>query len=79
MLVKEVNLPVQEAYRHYLTTVRHACNNTVVKYLRNLGKVLHMAVMEGIIRQSPMEQITLKLDDVEKDFLNTSRVGETYY
>ncbi len=38
--VNEVDVDMLKKYQHYLMTVRHNNNNTTVKYLRNLGKVL---------------------------------------
>ena len=38
--IDEVDLEMLQKYQHYLMTVRHNSNNTTVKYLKNLGKVL---------------------------------------
>lgn len=57
-------------YQHYLMTIRHNNNNTTVKYLRNLGKVLNMAVMKKLIQTSPLEELKLKIEPVDKGFLN---------
>lgn len=54
MAVNEVNLEVLQKYQHYLMTVRHNNNNTTVKYLKNLGKVLHLAVSRNLINSSPL-------------------------
>ena len=55
-------------------TVRHNNNNTTVKYLRNLGKVLNMAVSRKLITSSPLEELKLKIEAVDKGFLNKSEL-----
>lgn len=68
--VNEVDVDMLKKYQHYLMTVRHNNNNTTVKYLRNLGKVLNMAVMKKLIQTSPLEELKLKIEPVDKGFLN---------
>lgn len=70
MAINEVNLEVLQKYQHYLMTVRHNNNNTTVKYLKNLGKVLHLAVSRRLIVSSPLEEMKLKIEPVDKDFLS---------
>ncbi len=70
MAVNEVNLEVLQKYQHYLMTVRHNNNNTTVKYLKNLGKVLHLAVSRKLISSSPLEEMKLRIEPVDKDFLS---------
>lgn len=67
--INEVDLDMLLKYQHYLMTVRHNNNNTTVKYLRNLGKVLNLAVTRKLIISSPLEQMQLKIEDVDKGFL----------
>ena len=68
--VNEVNLEMLQKYKHYLMTTRHNNNNTTVKYLRNLGKVLNLAVSRKLIISSPIEELKLKIEPVDKGFLN---------
>jgi len=65
--VHEIDTLLLEKYKYYLMTVRHNNNNTTVKYLRNIGKVLQIAVSRGIITASPMQQLQLKTVEVEKE------------
>lgn len=48
--VNDVDLDMLLKYQHYLMTVRKNNNNTTVKYLRNLGKVLNLAVIRKLIQ-----------------------------
>ncbi len=68
--VNEVDVDMLKKYQHYLMTVRHNNNNTTVKYLRNLGKVLNLAVMKKLIQSSPLEELKLKIEPVDRGFLN---------
>lgn len=70
MAVNEVNLEVLQKYQHYLMTVRHNNNNTTVKYIKNLGKVLHLAVSRKLINSSPLGEMKLRIEPVDKGFLS---------
>ena len=63
-------------YQHYLMTVRHNNNNTTVKYLRNLGKVLNMAVTKKLIQTSPLEELKLRIEPVDRGFLNKTELAK---
>lgn len=73
--VNEVDLEMLQKYQHYLMTVRHNNNNTTVKYLRNLGKVLNLAVSRKIISSSPLGDMKLKIEAVDKGFLNKDELN----
>lgn len=67
--VRAVNITMLEKYKYYLQTTRHNNNNTTVKYLRNIGKILNTAINRGIISSSPLLSLELKIDEVEKEYL----------
>lgn len=69
VLVKNVDITMLERYKHYLQTVRQNNNNTTVKYLRNIGKILNTAINRGIISSSPLVLLELKIEEVEKEYL----------
>lgn len=74
--VNEIDVEMLKKYQHYLMTVRHNNNNTTVKYLRNLGKVLNMAVSRKLITNSPLEELKLKIEAVDKGFLNKNELSK---
>lgn len=74
--VTEVDVDMLKKYQHYLMTVRHNNNNTTVKYLRNLGKVLNLAVSKKLIQASPLEELKLKIEPVDKGFLNKTELAK---
>ena len=67
--IRDVNAALLGHYKYYLMTVRQNNNNTTVKYLKNIGKILQIAVAKEIIAVSPMQHIQLKTIEVEKEFL----------
>jgi len=74
--VREINTLVLEKYKYYLMVTRHNNNNTTVKYLRNIGKIIHIALSRGIISTSPMQQLKLKTVEVEKEFLTNEELNK---
>ena len=72
--VNDVDLDMLLKYQHYLMTVRKNNNNTTVKYLRNLGKVLNLAVIRKLIATSPLEEMKLKIEPVDKGFLTKTEL-----
>jgi len=68
--LKEVDSEFIKEYDHYLRVVRNCNNNSTVKYVRNLGKIVRSAKEKGLIKQNPMDVIKLKTQEVEKPFLN---------
>lgn len=69
LAVSEIDVEILQKYQHYLMTVRHNNNNTTVKYIRNLGKILNLAVSRKLITASPIEELKLKIEPVDKGFL----------
>ena len=67
--VKALDAQLMEEYQHYLMTVRSNNNNTTVKYLRNLSKVVNLAKTRGLIQTNPIDLLPLKMQTVEREFL----------
>lgn len=73
--IDEVDLEMLQKYQHYLMTVRHNNNNTTVKYLKNLGKVLNLGVSRKLITASPLEEMKLKTEAVDRGFLTKDELA----
>lgn len=67
--VKALDAQLMEEYQHYLMTVRSNNNNTTVKYLRNLSKIVNLAKTRGLIQTNPIDLLPLKMQTVEREFL----------
>ena len=51
ILLKEITVEFIREYEHYLRTVRNCSNNTTVKYISNMGKILLLAEQKEIIKK----------------------------
>lgn len=65
----EINLKFITEFEHYLKTVRNCKNNTAVKYVKNLRKIIGIAYRNEWISKDPFVNYRAKLDHVERDFL----------
>lgn len=72
--VNELNVEMLQKYQHYLMATRHNNNNTAVKYIRNLGKIINVAVSRKLIQSSPVEDMKLKTEMVDKGFLTKTEL-----
>ena len=61
-------------YEFYLRTERKCGHNSAVKYLKNFGKIIRIALAEGHISKNPFANIKLKLEDVDRDFLEDHEI-----
>lgn len=73
---RKTDVPIAEVdhkfitdYEFWLRTERKCAHNTAVKYLKNFGKIIRIALANGEISKDPFVGIKLKLEDVERDFL----------
>ena len=55
---------------HYLRTVKNIENNTVVKYLTHLRKVVRLAVGNDWLQKDPFMNFKMCCKEVERDFLS---------
>jgi len=57
ILLKDITVDFIREYEHYLRTVRNCANNTTVKYIRNMGKIVKWAEQKEIIRKNPISTL----------------------
>jgi len=74
ILLKNITPDFIQEYEHYLRTVRNCANNTTVKYIRNMGKILKWAVQKDIIRKNPISSFRYRLNEVDKTFLTDTEL-----
>ncbi len=72
--VTAVNHKFIKDYEFYLRTERKCGHNSAVKYLKNFGKIIHIALAEGHISKNPFSNIKLRLEDVDRDFLEDHEI-----
>ena len=57
-------------FEFFLRSEKNIGNNTTVKYLRNLGKVLRIAFEAGHIKKNPLSSVRLHIEDIDRPFLD---------
>ncbi len=62
-------------FEYYLKTHRNCCNNTTVKYIKNLKKIIRIAISNGWMKLDPFKNIKFHLDEVDMDFLNEDELN----
>jgi integrase len=75
ILLKDINVDFIREYEHFLRSVRNCANNTTVKYIRNMGKILHMAEQKDIIRKNPISALTYRVQEIDKIFLTDTELN----
>lgn len=58
----------------YLRTVRHCNNNSAVKYIKNLKKIIHICVANNWLVRSPFINYKTKIKEVIRDFLSSDEL-----
>ena len=69
ILLKDINPEFIREYEHYLRTIRNCANNTTVKYIRNMGKILRWAEQREIIKKNPITALKYHIEEIDKTFL----------
>jgi site-specific recombinase XerD len=59
---------------HYFRTVKQTNHNTSIKYIKNLKKVVNLAVANDWLRKDPFERFSVKIKPVKRDFLTTEEL-----
>jgi len=70
ILLRDIDHIFIVKYETYLRVKRNCNNNTTVKYIRNLGKIIREAIKRDWIKVDPFRNIKLKTEEVDKPFLN---------
>lgn len=68
--LREITHVFVKDYETYLRTVRNCNNNSTVKYLKNLGKIVREALNRDWILVDPFRNIKYHLEEVDKPFLS---------
>lgn len=68
--IDQVDFKFLSAYEHYFKTVRKCNHNSTMKYIKNLGKVVRMALAEGFISQNPFDRMKMTYQTVNREILS---------
>ncbi|HUX58738.1 MAG TPA: site-specific integrase [Bacteroidales bacterium] len=67
--LKSVNHEFIKNFEHYLKTVRNCGHNTTVKYIRNLRKIIRIALSNDWLKKDPFRSISYRLKEVNRAYL----------
>lgn len=70
ILIDKVNRKFIIDFEFFLKSEKNISNNTTIKYLKNLGKILRIALNLGYIKRDPSNAVKYKQDEVERPFLD---------
>jgi site-specific recombinase XerD len=73
-LLKDIDNEFILKYEVFLRTKRNCNNNSTVKYIRNFGKIIKLALDNDWIKDNPMRKIKLKIEEVNKEFLSNQEL-----
>jgi len=62
------------ALEFYLRTVRNCNNNSAVKYIKNLKKIVHLCMANNWLDRNPFGKYKTKIKEVIRDFLSTEEL-----
>ena len=72
--VKDVDHKFITDYEFYLKTERKCSHNSTVKYLKNFGKIIRIAIANGYITKNPFANIRFKMEEVDRCFLEDHEI-----
>jgi len=73
--LKDVDPEFFDSLHTYFLIDRDCNNNTSVKYIRNFAKIIRLAIRNEWIHGNPMRNLKLKIEPVDKPFLNQAELA----
>ncbi|MFC2080706.1 phage integrase SAM-like domain-containing protein [Bacteroidota bacterium] len=68
--LKDINPEFVDRFDTYFRVDRGCNNNTTVKYIANFAKIIRHAMTNEWIQTNPLRKLQLKIDPVDKEYLN---------
>ncbi|WP_238476826.1 phage integrase SAM-like domain-containing protein [Chryseobacterium potabilaquae] len=73
--IQKIDYAFLNDFELFLRTERLCNNNSAVKYIRNLGKVIRICIANGWIQKDPFVNYHSKIKEVTRVFLNESEMS----
>lgn len=73
--LKDIDPDFVDKYETYFRVDRGCNNNTTVKYVRNFAKIIRHAIRNEWIQTNPLKNLNLKIEEVDKPFLNQDEIN----
>lgn len=74
LVLSELNTELVRGFEHYLKTINNLQNNTALKYIKALKKIVRVALSNNWIDQDPFSGIKYHTDEVKIDFLTNDEL-----
>lgn len=74
IIMEKVNTQFLLDFEFYLKTEKSISNNTTIKYMKNLGKVVRVGLNAGYLKRDPYATIKYHHEEIEKVFLDRSEL-----
>lgn len=74
IIFDKVNTQLLIDFEFFLKSEKNISNNTTIKYMKNLGKVVRMGLHAGYLKRDPYAAIKFHHEEVEKAFLGRSEL-----
>jgi site-specific recombinase XerD len=72
--IKKINHEFITNFEYFLKTVRSCSQNTAMKYISNLKKVVRRCVSNGWLQQDPFFNYRIRLEDVNREYLTWEEI-----
>lgn len=74
IIMEKVNTQFLLDFEFFLKTEKSISNNTTIKYMKNLGKVVRVGLNAGYLKRDPYATIKYHHEEIEKVFLDRSEL-----
>ncbi len=72
--IERVDYNFVSEFQFYLKSEKNISHNTSIKYLRNFGKVVRIAINANYLKQNPFAAMRLCYDEIERPFLDITEL-----
>lgn len=74
LLIEKVDNIFLTEFEYFLRSEKNISNNTTVKYLKNFGKVVRIAINAGYLKKNPYATIRLRTEEIDRPFLDDTEL-----
>ncbi len=76
--IRKIDHEFITGYEFYLKTERNCAQNTAIKYIKNLGKIIHICLANGWLQKDPFIKYKGKVTEVERTFLSQEEIDAIF-
>lgn len=76
--IRKIDHEFITGYEFYLKTECNCAQNTAIKYIKNLGKIIHICLANGWLQKDPFIKYKGKVTEVERTFLSQEEIDAIF-